>query len=100
MKYSSKKRNPVFGKTKKQLAVAVVKDDEIVSHLPAILSLTAFYYLAIARLLNNGIAEISGQKVNRGAGYGLEVPCVYCFYGAEKYVKRLREVLDRLDLEQ
>ena len=83
---------------KDQKAVAVVKNGEIVGHLPAILSSTVFYYLT--RSSSSGIAKISGQKVNRGAGYGLEVPCMYCFYGPEKYLTRLREVLDRLDLEQ
>ena len=28
---------------------------------------------------NAGIFEITGHKVNCGAGYGLEVPCMYRF---------------------
>lgn len=28
-----------------------------------------------------GFAEVSGGKVNREAGYGLEVPCTYRLYG-------------------
>ena len=30
-------------------------------------------------------AEITGAKVNMGAGYGLEVPCVYSLYGPNVY---------------
>ena len=35
-------------------------------------------------------------KVNRGAGYGLEIPCVYQFYGPKPYIDKLREVIDPL----
>ena len=35
-------------------------------------------------------------KVNRGAGYGLEIPCVYQFYGPKPYIDKLREVIDSL----
>ena len=41
--------------------------------------------------------EITGRKVNRGAGYGLEVPCVYRFHGPEQYLGRFKGVLDRLE---
>ena len=30
-------------------------------------------------------AFVTGGKVNRGAGYGLEIPCVYQFYGPKPY---------------
>ena len=30
---------------------------------------------------NKAFAEITGAKVNSGAGYGLEVPCVYRLNG-------------------
>ena len=80
---------------KDQKAVAVMRNGEIVGHLPANLSSTAFYFLA--RSSKSGVAKISGQKVNCEAGYSLEVPCVYCFYGPEKYLERLREVQDRLE---
>jgi hypothetical protein len=30
--------------------------------------------------------EVTGQKINRGAGYGLKVPCVYRLYGPKVYV--------------
>ena len=31
----------------------------------------------LRRDINKGFAEVTGDKVNRGAGYGLEVPCTY-----------------------
>ena len=34
----------------------------------------------LKRRTNNGKAIITGKRVNRGAGYGLEIPCSYIFY--------------------
>ena len=34
---------------------------------------------------NKAFAEITGAKVNNGASYGLEVPCVYRLYGPNIY---------------
>ena len=38
--------------------------------------------------VNKAFAEDTGEKVNRGAGYGLEIPCVYIVYGPKTYVTR------------
>ena len=50
--------------------VAVYKEDVIVGHIPFNLAPT---------LLRRDVkfTEVVGVKVNRGAGYGLEVPCTY-----------------------
>ena len=40
--------------------------------------------------------RVTGGKVNRGAGCGLEIPCVYQFYGPKPYINKLREVNDSL----
>ena len=37
--------------------------------------------LPIIRSFNNSFAKMAGDRVNRGAGYGLEIPCTYRFYG-------------------
>ena len=29
-------------------------------------------------------AEVVGKRLNRGGGYGLEIPVIYRFYGKEK----------------
>lgn len=31
--------------------------------------------------VNSTFAKVVGDRVNRGAGYGLEIPCKYSFYG-------------------
>ena len=33
------------------------------------------------RNVNKGFAEVTGEELNRGAGYGQEVPCVFRLYG-------------------
>ena len=50
------------------------RDTEIVGHIPYYLAprMSAFFMRE-----NKVTAEITGAKVNRGAGYGLEVLCVY-----------------------
>ena len=41
-------------------------------------------------------AEISGAKVNRGAGYGLKVPCVYHLYAPNVYVNKMMVLVEAL----
>ena len=64
---------------------------QVVGHVPRNLAPLIFYFLL--RDVNKGMVEIVGQPVNRGAGMGMEVPCVYHLFGPKKYLKRLEEVL-------
>ena len=48
------------------------------------------------RDVNKAFARVTGGKVNRGAGYGLEIPCVYQFYESKPYIYKLQEVIDSL----
>ena len=41
--------------------------------------------------VNKGLAELTGSKVNRGAGYGLEIPSTY--YRPKAYIERLKKLL-------
>ena len=67
-------------------AVAIYRDSEFVGHVPYNLAtrMSAFFMRE-----TNAFAEITGPKVNRGAGYGLEVPCVYHLYGPNVYVDKM-----------
>ena len=67
------------------------KNGQIVGHVPKGFSSAVFYFLN--RPCNKGVVKITGAKVNRGGGYGLEVPCVYRFSGPENYLRRLRKFL-------
>ena len=55
------------------------KEDEIVGHIP--LQMSQYVSKFLKRRTNNGKAIITGKRVNRGAGCGLEIPCMYIFYG-------------------
>ena len=37
--------------------------------------------------------EITGERCNRGYGCGLEIPCVFKFYGRQLHVVKLKELL-------
>jgi len=39
---------------------------------------------------------IQWGRVNRGAGYGLEVLCIYCLYGPPAYINKMRELVNDL----
>ena len=61
--------------TTKTNAATVLKDDVIVGHVPYDLAPRLSQFLR--REVNNAFAEVTREKVNRGAGYKLEIPCVY-----------------------
>ena len=50
------------------------------------------------RDVNKGFAEVTGDKVNRGAGYGLEIPCKYRLYGPKAYIDKMQEIIDSLNI--
>ena len=75
-------------------AVAVIKEGQTVGHVP--FNLSPIISLFLRRDVNKAFARVTGGKVNRGAGYGLEIPCVYQFYGPKPYIDKLREVIDSL----
>jgi hypothetical protein len=87
------KREP--GKSKDQHAVAVLREGEIVGHVPYNLAPAVSHFLR--RDMNKAFAEVTGGKVNRGAGYGLEVPCIYrLLYGPKAYIDRMKELVENL----
>ena len=53
------------------------------------LTITSSFRTATA--LNRTFAEVTGEKENRGAGYGLEIPCVYHPYGPKVYIDKMKE---------
>ena len=75
-------------------AVAVRRNDEVVGHIP--FNLAPIVSAFLRRSTNRAIAEVTGSKVNRGAGYGLEVPCKYHFFGPKEYIDKLRTLCDSL----
>ena len=79
---------------KDSLAVAVMKEDEIVGHVPY--NITSMLSSFLRRDCNKGFAEVTGNALNRGARYGMEVPCKYRLCGPREYIARLREYIQSL----
>ena len=50
----------------------------------------------LRRDLNKASAEVTEEKVNRAAGYGLEVPCVYRLYWPKVCIDKMKDLMDSL----
>ena len=64
----------------------------VVGHVPYNLVLLFSHFLAIE--FNKGGVYVTGEKTNRGAGYGLEVPWIYRLYGLKAFVDRLKQKVE------
>ena len=81
-------------------AVAMVFDDcllkKVVGHVPLYWSKLAFKFL---QFQNHSIrVAVTGKRVNRGAGLGLEIPVDYFFYGDSRVIAWLKNSIEKLDL--
>ena len=74
-----------------KLAVAVLKSGRVVGHVPK--NLAPIFSPFLRRSCNKAVVEITGKRVNRGAGYGLEAPYVYRLYGPDAFLQRMRELV-------
>ena len=61
----------------------IKRSGETVGHVP--FNLAPIISAFLKRSCNKGLVEVTGNRVNRGAGYGLEIPCKYHFYGSTQY---------------
>ena len=80
------KREPTNPKDKN--AVAIYEEHSVVGHVPY--NLAPYLSRFLARDVNKVFAEVMGEKVNRGAGYGLEIPYVYRICGTKTYVDKMK----------
>ena len=71
--------------------MAVLNDDVIVGHV--LYNLAPQFSQYLRREVIKAFTEVTGEKVNRGAGYGLEIPCVYCLHGPKVYIDKMKEFL-------
>ena len=80
-------------------AVAIAFDDcflkNVVGHVPLYWSKLAFKFL---QFQNHSIrVAVTGKRVNRGAGLGLEIPVDYFFYGDSRVIAWLKNSIEKLD---
>ena len=75
-------------------AVAILKENVTVGHVPQNIAPRLFHFLR--RDVNKAFAEVTGHKVNRGAGCGLEILCTYRLYGPPTYIRRMEALIQSL----
>ena len=75
-----------------KVAMAVIKSRTDVGHV--LKHLSTFFSQFLRRTCNKGVVQVTGEKVNRGGGHGLEVQCVYRLYGPEAYLDCLKKFLE------
>ena len=86
--------------------VAIIRSDlwekqTIVGHVLLNISKTYSMFLKVP---NTSIeVQVVGKRLNRGGGYGLEIPVIYRFYGQEKLanwlIKKIEAVKKELECE-
>ena len=59
--------------------------------------LAPFISAFFRRDTNSGFAKVVGNQVNRGTGYGLEIPFEYSLYGPKPYIDKLKELVASLE---
>ena len=72
-------------------AMSIVKDGAVVGHVPKYDSRVICFFLK--RVESVGFCEVTGSRVNRGVGLGLEIPCTYKLYGRQTYLDQLQTLL-------
>ena len=77
-----------------EYAVCIRHEGKIAGHVPINLSKTLHRFLSLPRSKINCV--VTGRRVNRGAGYGLEIPVRYTLVGAEKAVEWAEKVVRRI----
>ena len=87
----SVKRETTNPKDKNAVAVHIV--ETIVGHVPYNI---AYMSRFLKRDVNIAYAKVTGGKINRGAGYGLEISCIYRLYGPREYIGKMKEIIDSL----
>ena len=65
-------------------AVAVMYEDRVVGHIPLAISKCISLFLILPGSFLK--TKVSGKRIKREGGYGLEVPCKYRISGQEKAV--------------
>ena len=78
-------------------AIAVVRNDLVMGYVPYEIAATISHFLKGD--LNKGTVKITGTQINRGACFGLEVPCTYRFYGPAAYIQKAQEVIESSTME-
>ena len=73
-----------------------LRQERVVGHVPKLMAQWVTKFLI--RASYSGTVVIAGKRINRGAGYGLELPCEFKFQGDKYSFDWLKEKLKRKTL--
>ena len=81
-------------------AVAVVRinsrnEEVVVGHVPKLISIVVSMYLSLPCCTLS--IEVAGKRINRGAGYGLEIPAKFHFHGLENAIRWIKTKIDKIE---
>ena len=68
-----------------KLAIAIFHSKRIVGHVPKNLRKFFYQFLSLPNCIIS--CEVTGKRVNRGGGYGIEIPVKYTFLGPNKAIE-------------
>ena len=68
-----------------------MKDGAVDGHVVKYVSRVICFFLK--RVGSVGLCEVTGGRIIRGVGLGLEILCTYKFYGHQAYLDRLQTLL-------
>ena len=86
------------GNIEDQYAVAVINNDQVVGHVPRELSQTFWYFIEREGEI---ICKVTGRKQRSALLQGgMEIPCIYTLRGKKKLVKKLRSVLNTMNINE
>ena len=88
------KKEPTNEVDKNAVAVICINsnsEEVVVGHVPKNISKYVFMFLSLPSCALDIV--VTGKRVNRGGGYGLEIPASFCFYGPEKAITWIRKAI-------
>ena len=77
-------------------AVSIIRNSYVVGHVPLGLSKTFSNFLSLP--VSTMLCIVTGKRLNRGAGLGLEIPVMYQARGHEKALQWLEKTITKIVL--
>ena len=75
-------------------AVSIIRNSYVVGHVPLGLSKTFSNFLSLPA--STVLCIVTGKRLNRGAGLGLEIPVMYQARGHEKAIQWLEKTITKI----
>ena len=83
-----------------KIAFAVIhinfcSEEVVVEHVPKNMSKILFMFLSLPHCVLD--IFVTGKRINRGGGYGLEIPANFYFYGRKKAINWLKNKINKIE---